>query len=224
MVRLRRSGTGRKKIVIRRLETKEARQVCFSKRRPGLFNKANELALLCGVEVAAVAFSPGDNAFSYGHPSVDSVFDRFHPPNPPAAQAAAAVGGGTVDRNQELAALNRVNGELLARLDVEKAQKEAVAQVFATRAQVSQAAAWLDTHVIQMGKEDLAALEAAMGKLDAAVTKHAGKELRGALLAHFTLHGWGGRGFELGCTSREVETIHQLQTLATPPPSSESPQ
>ena len=35
---------GRQKIEIRKIESEEARQVCFSKRRAGLFKKASELA------------------------------------------------------------------------------------------------------------------------------------------------------------------------------------
>ena len=54
-----------------------SRQVTFSKRRTGLFKKANELATLCGAEVAIVVFSPGGKPFSFGHPTVDSVSDRF---------------------------------------------------------------------------------------------------------------------------------------------------
>lgn len=52
-------------------------QVTFSKRRSGIFKKASELCTLCGVEVAIIVFSPANKPFSFGHPSVDSVVDRF---------------------------------------------------------------------------------------------------------------------------------------------------
>lgn len=54
-----------------------SRQVTFSKRRNGVFKKANELAILCGAEVAVVVFSPGGKPFSFGHPTVDAVAHRF---------------------------------------------------------------------------------------------------------------------------------------------------
>ena len=73
----RRGGSGRKKIVIRRIEQEDARFVCYSKRRQGFFNKATDLAVLTGARVAALAFSPRGRAFSFGHPSVDSVVERF---------------------------------------------------------------------------------------------------------------------------------------------------
>nr|ADQ92359.1 MADS-box [Brachypodium distachyon] len=42
---------------IRRIESAAARQVTFSKRRRGLFKKAEELAVLCDADVALVVFS-----------------------------------------------------------------------------------------------------------------------------------------------------------------------
>ncbi|ESQ29286.1 hypothetical protein EUTSA_v10023874mg [Eutrema salsugineum] len=42
------------KIVIKRLDHVNSRQVTFSKRRSGLFKKARELSTLCNAEVAAM--------------------------------------------------------------------------------------------------------------------------------------------------------------------------
>uniref|UniRef100_M1DMP0 Mads box protein n=2 Tax=Solanum tuberosum TaxID=4113 RepID=M1DMP0_SOLTU len=59
--------------------------VTFSKRRAGLFKKASELCTLCGAEIAIVIFSPDSKVFSFGHPSVDTLMERFlgnlPPPN-----------------------------------------------------------------------------------------------------------------------------------------------
>ncbi|KAH0464097.1 hypothetical protein IEQ34_006883 [Dendrobium chrysotoxum] len=68
---------GRKKIEIKLIEKEENRQVCFSKRRQGLFKKASELSILCGAEVAAVVFSPAGKPYFFGNPSVDHVLRRF---------------------------------------------------------------------------------------------------------------------------------------------------
>uniref|UniRef100_A0A0E0L0N0 MADS-box domain-containing protein n=1 Tax=Oryza punctata TaxID=4537 RepID=A0A0E0L0N0_ORYPU len=68
---------GRKKIEIKRIEKKNAREVCFSKRRRTLFNKAGELSLLCNANIAAVVISPAGRGFSFAHPSVDDVADRL---------------------------------------------------------------------------------------------------------------------------------------------------
>lgn len=54
-----------------------SRQVTFSKRRSGLFKKANELSTLCAAQVGIVVFSPGGRPYSFGHPSVEAVAERF---------------------------------------------------------------------------------------------------------------------------------------------------
>jgi hypothetical protein len=73
-----RSTAGRRKIEIKRITNIVSRRVCFAKRRAGLFKMASDLSILCGAEIAIVVFSPsGGKAFSFGHPSVDSVLNRF---------------------------------------------------------------------------------------------------------------------------------------------------
>ncbi|KAL5577186.1 hypothetical protein UlMin_018885 [Ulmus minor] len=75
---------GKRKIEMKLVKDNSSKQVTFSKRRNGLFKKANEIATLCGVEVAVVTFSPGGKPFSYGHPDVDTTANRFlnQQPNP----------------------------------------------------------------------------------------------------------------------------------------------
>ncbi|KAJ4798655.1 hypothetical protein LUZ62_049901 [Rhynchospora pubera] len=68
---------GRQKIAIERIQKEDARQVCFSKRRVGLFKKAHELSVLCGAHLAVLVFSPANKPFSFGHPSVPQVIDRY---------------------------------------------------------------------------------------------------------------------------------------------------
>ncbi|KAJ9691690.1 hypothetical protein PVL29_013772 [Vitis rotundifolia] len=68
---------GRKKIEIRKIEKKSSLKVTFSKRRTGLFKKANELCVLCSAEATVIVFSPGGRAFVFGHPTADAVIDRF---------------------------------------------------------------------------------------------------------------------------------------------------
>ncbi|WCJ39456.1 Agamous-like MADS-box protein AGL62 [Euphorbia peplus] len=68
---------GRRKIEIKPIEGKSNLQVTFSKRRNGLIKKASELSLLCGVNVALITFSPGNKAFSFGHPNADSVINQY---------------------------------------------------------------------------------------------------------------------------------------------------
>ncbi|XP_070012650.1 agamous-like MADS-box protein AGL62 [Nicotiana sylvestris] len=68
---------GRQKVDMVKMQNESNLQVTFSKRRAGLFKKASELCTLCGAEIALVVFSPGKKVYSFGHPCVDSVMDRF---------------------------------------------------------------------------------------------------------------------------------------------------
>ncbi|KAL9170193.1 hypothetical protein ABFS82_04G128400 [Erythranthe guttata] len=68
---------GRRKIEIKKIEKKSSLQVTFSKRRKGLFRKASELSVLCGAEIAILVQSPANKIYSYGHPSVETLFHRY---------------------------------------------------------------------------------------------------------------------------------------------------
>lgn len=68
---------GRQRIPMVKIKKESHRQVTFSKRRAGLFKKASELCTLCGAEIAIIVFSPAKKPFSFGHPSVESVLDRY---------------------------------------------------------------------------------------------------------------------------------------------------
>lgn len=55
----------RQKIEIKKIDNPTARQVTFSKRRRGLFKKAQELSTLCDAEVALIVFSTTGKLFEY---------------------------------------------------------------------------------------------------------------------------------------------------------------
>ncbi|KAL7206311.1 hypothetical protein ACSBR2_019093 [Camellia fascicularis] len=77
-----RKSKGRQKIEMTRISKESNLLVTFSKRRSGLFKKASELCTLYGAEIAIIVFSPGKKAFSFGHPCVVTVVDRFLSRNP----------------------------------------------------------------------------------------------------------------------------------------------
>ncbi|KAL3615380.1 hypothetical protein CASFOL_041041 [Castilleja foliolosa] len=74
---MKKTTQGRKKIEIKKIENLSNRQVTFSKRRNGLFKKASELCILSGAEIAIIVHSPGKRVYTFGHPTVDVVVDRF---------------------------------------------------------------------------------------------------------------------------------------------------
>ncbi|CAI9106679.1 OLC1v1005883C1 [Oldenlandia corymbosa var. corymbosa] len=77
MNKKRKKTQGRKKIEIKKIDKVSNRQVTFSKRRNGLFKKASEFCILTGAEVAIMVQSSGKRLFTFGHPSVDGLIDRY---------------------------------------------------------------------------------------------------------------------------------------------------
>nr|QWX93782.1 MADS-box protein 43 [Cunninghamia lanceolata] len=65
------------KIPIKKIENPNKRQVCFSKRKMGIFKKASELSIMCGTEIAIIVFSSAGKAFTFGSPNIDFVVDKY---------------------------------------------------------------------------------------------------------------------------------------------------
>ncbi|KAI4994924.1 MADS-box transcription factor 47-like isoform X2 [Hordeum vulgare subsp. vulgare] len=68
----------RERIAIRRIENLAARQVTFSKRRRGLFKKAEELSILCDAEVGLAVFSATGKLFQFASSSMNQIIDRYN--------------------------------------------------------------------------------------------------------------------------------------------------
>ncbi|KAE8715044.1 hypothetical protein F3Y22_tig00110187pilonHSYRG00471 [Hibiscus syriacus] len=115
---------GRRKIEMKMVKDRSSRQVTFSKRRTGLFKKANELATLCAAQVAIVVFSPGGKPYSFGHPSVEAVAERFLNQD---GRPKVSIPGQVVDqswREAKVGKLNRQLNTVLNRLQAETKQGE----------------------------------------------------------------------------------------------------
>ncbi|XP_059642654.1 MADS-box protein SVP [Cornus florida] len=68
----------REKIQIRKIDNATARQVTFSKRRRGLFKKAEELSVLCDADVALIIFSATGKLFEYSSSSMKQMLERHN--------------------------------------------------------------------------------------------------------------------------------------------------
>src|SRR5690606_28758359 len=68
---------GRQRVTMAKMANESNLQVTFSKRRLDLLKKASELNTLCGADIAVIVFSPGGQVYSFGHPTVDIVLNRF---------------------------------------------------------------------------------------------------------------------------------------------------
>lgn len=67
----------RRRVEIKKIEEKSKMYTTFTKRRQGLFKKTKVLCTMCDAEAAVLTFSKAGNAFFFGHPSVESVVNRY---------------------------------------------------------------------------------------------------------------------------------------------------
>lgn len=117
MARKGNKNRGRKKIEIKKIESEDARHVCFSKRRIGVFTKASELSTMCGAHVAVVVHSPSGTPYSFGSPSVNSVVNSFLTQSPVMAPPANST------REYVINKLNKEYMEVSNKLHAEKQKK-----------------------------------------------------------------------------------------------------
>ncbi|CAI0451926.1 unnamed protein product [Linum tenue] len=148
---------GRRKIEMKMVTDRSCRQVTFSKRRTGLFKKANELATLCAVQIAIIVFSPGGKPFSFGNPGVEPVVGRFLNRGDEHHDGQSEPSGSATGRSERL--VEELNG-IQRRIQLEKKRGEALEKALA-RAKASAAAAGggsdslISRSVEEMGMEEL---------------------------------------------------------------------
>ncbi|CAH8325756.1 unnamed protein product [Eruca vesicaria subsp. sativa] len=68
---------GRGKIEIKKIEDVHRLQACFTNRCKGMMKKANELAVLCDVDVALIAFSRTGELYDFFSGSVEQILSRY---------------------------------------------------------------------------------------------------------------------------------------------------
>ncbi|RDX84424.1 Agamous-like MADS-box protein AGL62, partial [Mucuna pruriens] len=162
---------GRQKIEMKKMSNESNLQVTFSKRRSGLFKKASELCTLCGADVALVVFSPGEKVFSFGHPNVDAVIDRYMarapPPNSGTMQFIEA---------HRIANVNELNAQLTQinnQLDAERKRGEELDRL----KKAAQAQLWWARPIDEMTKPQLDQYKAAMEELKKHVARLADRTI-----------------------------------------------
>jgi hypothetical protein len=149
--------------------------VTFSKRRSGLFKKASELCTLCGVDVALVVFSPSEKAFSFGHPNIDTVIDRYLSQVP--LQTTPTMQFIEAHRNANLCELNAQLTELNNKLDDEKKRGDELSLL----RKETEAQFWWACPNDGMNRAELEFLKKALEELKKLVAQHAnGLAIQGA--------------------------------------------
>jgi hypothetical protein len=68
---------GPRRTEIKMIERLSSRQVTFSKRRKGLFNKAADLSLRCGAEIAVIVFSNTNKMYEFSSTTMEHILSRY---------------------------------------------------------------------------------------------------------------------------------------------------
>ncbi|KAE8732945.1 hypothetical protein F3Y22_tig00001674pilonHSYRG00075 [Hibiscus syriacus] len=69
---------GRVKLKIKKLENTNGRQATYAKRKHGIMKKANELSILCDVEITLLMFSPTNKpSLCIGKRSIEEIIEKF---------------------------------------------------------------------------------------------------------------------------------------------------
>lgn len=157
----RKMAGGRRKIEMKMIPSKSARQVAFSKRRLGIFKKANELCILTGCEIGIVVFSPGGKAFSFGHPSVDTMVQRSLYQSPMTAAIDQDSHGSIVP------ALSQEYTEMCRQLGAEKRRGKELKE----SAMKCQRPYWLDAPIHELNLDQVLDSKKCMEELRAKIAK-----------------------------------------------------
>ncbi|KAJ0455054.1 putative transcription factor MADS-MIKC family [Helianthus annuus] len=112
----------REKIKIKKIDNATARQVTFSKRRRGLFKKAEELSVLCDADVAIIIFSSTGKLFHYSSSSMKEILERhsLHSKNIEKLDQPSLELQLVEDVNYAKLSKEAVEGEELHRLSIEE--------------------------------------------------------------------------------------------------------
>ncbi|XVE82989.1 hypothetical protein DITRI_Ditri16bG0050200 [Diplodiscus trichospermus] len=145
-----------------------ARQVPFSKNRSDLFKKASELCTLFAVKTILVVLSPGGQAFSCGHPGVDTIMNRLANCGKPDFDA---IRHAEAEHEAILRQLKKEYFDLHEQVKAEKIRGERLKQM--SMESQSQGQRLWARPIDELNSEELLTLESEM------------EELRGRLLKHF---------------------------------------
>ncbi|KAL5543179.1 hypothetical protein UlMin_010889 [Ulmus minor] len=159
---------GRQKVEMAKMKNESNLQVTFSKRRSGLFKKGSELCTLCGAEMALIVFSPGKKVFSFGHPCVESVIDRYLTQN----SIVAPQNVGTMQlmeayRNASIRGLNYQLTQVQNQQEVESKRGEDLNKIN----KVEMAQCWWEGPIEEMGASQLEQMKVAMEELKMRVAR-----------------------------------------------------
>ncbi|TMW90953.1 hypothetical protein EJD97_015004 [Solanum chilense] len=97
----RKSAPIRKSVEIKFIKDKRAESARISNMLRTLTKKANDLSILCGVEIAILIFLIGTQPFFFGNPDVDSVVHQYLELNQPTTPSSYTKKKKKVEKNKD---------------------------------------------------------------------------------------------------------------------------
>ncbi|KAF8015108.1 hypothetical protein BT93_H0797 [Corymbia citriodora subsp. variegata] len=188
----RRTG-GRRRVEMKEVANEEDKLITFSKRRSGIYKKASELVTLCGVEVGVTIFSPSGKPYSFAHPSIDSIANRFLDPNHQHNDGADSLVESY--RRLRINELNQQHDEFVDKVKNGKARGKTLKQMTEER----DGEGWWEAPIEELNLEGLKQMKARM------------LELRQNLRSSITLRNQGAPSVQ-GETSNPSATIAPEET------------
>ena len=103
------------------MQHKRVRINTFSQRKAEIVKKASELCTFPGTEVGVFIFSSTGKPYSFAHPSIESVINRYHDEHPSRNDITTNLG--EAEYQETIRELNQKYDEVLKQLKAEKAKK-----------------------------------------------------------------------------------------------------
>ncbi|MBA0677137.1 hypothetical protein Goari_018558, partial [Gossypium aridum] len=200
---------GRQKIEMVKIKDESNLQVTFSKRRSGLFKKASELCTLCGVEIAIIVFSPGNKVFSFGHPDVENILNRYVHNTRDTSPTWQLI---EAHRNAIIRRLNAQLTEMMSQIEAQKKRGEELDKM----RKASQEQNWWESPIEELSLPQLQFLRSAMAELKKIVQREAEQLIIQNTNCQQLFPGSSSQGtntnskqFFIGSSSQEMDTNRQ---------------
>ncbi|KAB2046078.1 hypothetical protein ERO13_D01G171950v2 [Gossypium hirsutum] len=200
---------GRQKIEMVKIKDESNLQVTFSKRRSGLFKKASELCTLCGVEIAIIVFSPGNKVFSFGHPDVENILNRYVHNTKDTSPTWQLI---EAHRNAIILRLNAQLTEMMSQIEAQKKRGEELDKM----RKASQEQNWWESPIEELSLPQLQFLRSAMAELKKIVQREAEQLIIQNTNCQQLFPGSSSQGtntnskqFFIGSSSQEMDTNRQ---------------
>ncbi|KAH7518170.1 hypothetical protein FEM48_Zijuj09G0143300 [Ziziphus jujuba var. spinosa] len=131
--------------------------------------KASELCTLCGVEIAIIVFLPAKKPFSFSHPNIQSILDRFLSRNSNCLNPSSNHLVVESCRNANAHELNVELSQLMNQLESKRKRGDVLEKM----RKVGRKQCWWEKPIEELGLQEMEQLKASMEEQKKNVTREA---------------------------------------------------